>query len=302
MSSDKVAVTVTGLAGDVTVAALRASFANHGYISSVELHESENGSTATVTFGTRPAVDAAAAAVLAFSTPAPHSCAKSEKGLGVEFMSKSDASAAAGQEIPSQPQQQPSAVTAQSPHLQPPPHQQPPAFQQPPTYQQPPSAYGGHLQSYGGYPPPYAGAPGWPGDPSMYWQQQPPPPAYYGGMPAMPAQHAGKPGGGMRVGAASGPAKKPLEGNEVKLFVGGLPLDATEVDLRALMGPYGNIVDAHLMAPSQTSSQRCAFVTFEHHVSALAATKLGGTHQMIPGERPIVVRFADQQGNKRARS
>ncbi len=45
----------------------------------------------------------------------------------------------------------------------------------------------------------------------------------------------------------------------------------------------------------------CAFVTFEHHVSALAATKMGGVHRMNQNDRPIVVRFADSQGGKRQR-
>lgn len=54
--------------------------------------------------------------------------------------------------------------------------------------------------------------------------------------------------------------------------------------------------------PSETTQQRCAFVTFEHHVSALAATKMGGVHRMNANDRPIVVRFADTQGQKRPRN
>ena len=66
------------------------------------------------------------------------------------------------------------------------------------------------------------------------------------------------------------------------------------------MSPYGVIVDIHMMNPSERTQQRCAFVNFEHHVSAVAATKMGGVHVMKPGERPIVVRFADNS-KKRGR-
>ena len=93
-----------------------------------------------------------------------------------------------------------------------------------------------------------------------------------------------------------------LNGDEVKLFIGGLPVECTEMDLRALLAPYGNIVDIHVMKPSGYSNQRCAFVTYEHHVSALAATKLSGVHRLSPVDRPIVVRFADSQGSKRQRA
>ena len=136
-----------------------------------------------------------------------------------------------------------------------------------------------------------------------------------------------------------------LNGDEVKLFIGGLPIETTEMDLRTLLGAYGNIVDIHVMKPSGYSnqvkaaptahahashmhvrmpharatchmphatchmrmqpsscSQRCAFVTFEHHVSALAATKLSGVHKLNPVDRPIVVRFADSQNGKRQRT
>ena len=70
----------------------------------------------------------------------------------------------------------------------------------------------------------------------------------------------------------------------------------------AFYGRYGTIIDIHVMKPSGYSNQRCSFVTFEHHVSALAATKLGGVHRMNQVDRPIVVRFADSQGGKRQRT
>ena len=95
----------------------------------------------------------------------------------------------------------------------------------------------------------------------------------------------------------------PLAPPQTKLFVGGLPNDCAEPELRNLMMPFGQIVDIHLMAPSQRTQQRCAFVTFGDHASAVAATALGNKNQAAhvhaqvdPRFRSLVVRFADSQG------
>ena len=61
------------------------------------------------------------------------------------------------------------------------------------------------------------------------------------------------------------------------------------------------LIMASFLSHSPTTQQRCAFVTFEHHVSALAATKLSGMHRMTANDRPIVVRFADAQGENKKR-
>lgn len=34
---------------------------------------------------------------------------------------------------------------------------------------------------------------------------------------------------------------------QVKLFVGGLPFECSEHELRSVMGPYGNVLEIHLM-------------------------------------------------------
>jgi len=72
--------------------------------------------------------------------------------------------------------------------------------------------------------------------------------------------------------------------------VGGLPYQSSDTDLRAIFASYGSIRDLHLMAPSVKTQQRCAFVTFEQHASALAATQLSGNYRMVPTDKPIVVR------------
>ena len=56
------------------------------------------------------------------------------------------------------------------------------------------------------------------------------------------------------------------------------------------------------MQPSERTHQRCAFVTFAEHASALAATAMSGNHRMAPNEPAVVVRFADNPSNKRHRS
>jgi hypothetical protein len=149
--------------------------------------------------------------------------------------------------------------------------------------------------SYGGYgtmPPAY---------PDFYQHQQPlhhppppPPPMQYGGYGVMPT------GGGMGAPRERG-SDHVLTGEETKLFVGGLPYQCGDPDLRAIFATYGTIKDLHLMHPSSQTQQRCAFVTFDNHASALAATKLGGVYKITPTDKPIVVRFADQQANKRPR-
>ena len=86
-----------------------------------------------------------------------------------------------------------------------------------------------------------------------------------------------------------------MRGDECKLFVGGLPIECTEYEVRQFMMPYGPIGEIHVMKPSTQTHQRCAFVTYEHHASALAATKMHGTKKMKPASSekhaPIWLRY-----------
>ena len=68
--------------------------------------------------------------------------------------------------------------------------------------------------------------------------------------------------------------------------------------LRGVMHAYGVLTEVHIMAPSERTRQRCAFVSFETHANAMAATALNNAFQMRQTERPIVVRFADSQGKR----
>lgn len=331
-STSVVALKVTGLKDDVDEAALRAAFAPYGHVTSVDLQSSSQGEgyekSAIVKYTTRTALEAANDAMTSMSKVSPIALASSSDGaFAVSFAEQPPPAAPlltsqveqqhaapaapaapvapAAPAAPAQPphmQQPPPHMQPPPPHMQPPPqapHMQPPPQ---PSPQQPYGGYGGYgsaqpydqAQAYGQYPP------GWPP------VHQPPPGGHYGGHYAtMPGGfggygHGPPPPAGGNGGARAHQAgsEQALTGEEVKLFVGGLPPDAGEMELRALMGPYGNIVDVHLMKPSMHSNQRCCFVTFEHHVSALAATKLGGVHKMNAVDRPIVVRFADSQAKR----
>jgi len=294
MPNDVIALKVTGLKKDVNEAELRAAFQCYGFVHEVILLGDEEEGAAIVRYATRSALEAVGEAIAGFKAE-PHPCARSSDGLTVKLAQDAFA--------PPQPSQQQQESSQPSPSQPPAPQPQAARMQM----QRPPSC-APQMSNYGAYgmpPQPYGpqhamgmgmgmgmGMP--PYDPQMgYWGCQMP--QYY----AMPPAAGGESGGGPPRGGAQ--AQAPLNGDEVKLFVGGLPADCDDAGLRAVCQPFGNITDVHLMKPSGYSNQRCAFVTFEHHVSALAATKMSGQHRMNQFDRPIVVRFADTQGNKRQR-
>lgn len=91
-------------------------------------------------------------------------------------------------------------------------------------------------------------------------------------------------------------------GSEPKLFVGNLPASTTEADLQLLFANYGQVEDVHLMNPSAKTGQRCAFVRFTTTDFAQAAIDGLVNYSVVPGETPILVRFADSQTQKRPRT
>ena len=296
--SSLIAVNVSGLKATATEAEVRNAFGIHGFVKRVELHPpAEEGgemASATVYYESRTALEATGAALTAFGKEEPHACAAAGTGFLTVRLAPSqeaevvEATAAAAQQPTGAqpPQQQPLAT---QPAMQPPPQPQHQPHPQPaPSYAPPPMHAGGAPPAYGapsqygayGAPPAYGGYGGYgvpaPGgyDPNMY------PPYMMQPNPAMPG--APMAGGSMPTTNHNG---QPLSGGEVKLFVGGLPSSCSDVELRALMEPYGFVQEIHMMKPSEQTQQRCAFVTFEHHVSALAATKMGGVHRMTPYDR-----------------
>jgi len=112
----------------------------------------------------------------------------------------------------------------------------------------------------------------------------------YGAMAAAAAFSSPPPPPGM---AARGMAA----GSEPKLFVGNLPGNTTDADLRMLFQTYGPVEEVHLMNPSAKTGQRCAFVKYPGVENCQAAIDGLVNYRVMPGdEKPILVRFADSQG------
>jgi len=90
--------------------------------------------------------------------------------------------------------------------------------------------------------------------------------------------------------------------SEMKMFIGGLPAETQEMDLRSLFSMYGDVSDCHLMAPSGKSGQRCAFVKYQtktaESMCASAIAALHGQHKMKVEDDAIVVRIANNDGSQ----
>lgn len=76
------------------------------------------------------------------------------------------------------------------------------------------------------------------------------------------------------------------------LFVGQVPKDATDDEVRGLFDPHGQIVEFHISRKGTGSG--CAFVKYNKWSEAEAAMETLHGHQQIPGAKnPLVVKFAD---------
>lgn len=85
-----------------------------------------------------------------------------------------------------------------------------------------------------------------------------------------------------------------------KLFVGKLPQDIHEDEIRMIFNTYGNTTDVHLMdqGRQQPGQDRCAFVTFDSAESAKVAMQvLNGVYKFREDARdPINVGIAVRRG------
>jgi RNA recognition motif-containing protein len=105
-------------------------------------------------------------------------------------------------------------------------------------------------------------------------------------------------------GAAHGVQVRYAEGEldrlEPKLFVGMVPKNASEVDLRDLFSKYGLVVEVVLLRSPDGRSRGAAFVRFDSLEAAEAAIHaLHDKHSMPGGVHPLVVRRADTSYEKR---
>ena len=83
------------------------------------------------------------------------------------------------------------------------------------------------------------------------------------------------------------------------MFVGNLPLDATEDSVRALFSEFGTVRSVRLAADVFTG--RCkgfGFVEMEGHEARAAIAALDGRDL---GGKPLKVRYEDPRGTKKRR-
>jgi len=81
-----------------------------------------------------------------------------------------------------------------------------------------------------------------------------------------------------------------------KLFVGSLPPQATEDNLRDVFQAYGNVEDVNIMRRPDGSSKGCAFIKFQMLESALLAIRsLNAQAYILGSDQPIEVRFAENK-------
>ncbi|SBT46274.1 CUGBP Elav-like family member 2, putative (CELF2) [Plasmodium ovale wallikeri] len=82
--------------------------------------------------------------------------------------------------------------------------------------------------------------------------------------------------------------------NEAKLFVGSLPKDITEEQIRNIFSRYGNVTEVYIMKNSNGVSKRCAFVNYAYKEQGIFAIQnLNGKIAIENAEKPIEVRFAE---------
>lgn len=84
--------------------------------------------------------------------------------------------------------------------------------------------------------------------------------------------------------------------NDAKLFVGSLPKNITEDDIRNIFNRYGNITDIYIMKNNNGVSKRCAFVNYPFKEQGIFAIQnLNGKMPIENAEKPIEVRFAESK-------
>ncbi|CAK9043770.1 unnamed protein product, partial [Durusdinium trenchii] len=85
-----------------------------------------------------------------------------------------------------------------------------------------------------------------------------------------------------------------------KLFVGNLPADLSEEELRLVFGTYGEVVHCHIMSIHPKSGLRCAFVYYRDLQSAEAAIQLLDNEYRIREKamEPIQVRWANKDSER----
>ncbi|SCM02935.1 CUGBP Elav-like family member 2, putative [Plasmodium chabaudi chabaudi] len=90
--------------------------------------------------------------------------------------------------------------------------------------------------------------------------------------------------------------------NEAKLFVGSLPKDITDDQIRNIFNRYGNVKEVYIMKNSNGVSKRCAFVNYDYKEQGIFAVQnLNGKIAIENAEKPIEVRFAQSKNQLQER-
>lgn len=99
------------------------------------------------------------------------------------------------------------------------------------------------------------------------------------------------------------PNESQLPVQETKLFVGNLPQNITQEELRARLEPFGQLVDVHIMnKPSNRSGSVCAFVKYDSMESCQKAVAALDKQLQFDGQaEPCVVRLKNVSYDKGAK-
>lgn len=91
---------------------------------------------------------------------------------------------------------------------------------------------------------------------------------------------------------------------EYKLFVGNLPSDISDEDMRTVFSTYGHVTDVHIMTGRSKSGAACAFVHYDDVVSAEQAIQtLNRAYKIrLDAQDPITVSWAKQDGERRTQN
>jgi len=98
------------------------------------------------------------------------------------------------------------------------------------------------------------------------------------------------------------PAEPGASQPENKLFVGMIPRNVTENDLRELFSKYGEVDEITILRGQDGNSKGCAFLRFQNRLqSQNAIENLNSKWRMEGSSHDLVVRFADTERQKKLR-
>ncbi|CRG93951.1 CUGBP Elav-like family member 1, putative [Plasmodium gallinaceum] len=88
--------------------------------------------------------------------------------------------------------------------------------------------------------------------------------------------------------------------DQAKLFIGSLPKNITEDNIKEMFSPYGSVEEVFIMKDNSTGlGKGCSFVKFSYKEQALyAINSLNGKKTLEGCTRPIEVRFAEPKSAK----